>query len=290
MSNRFLLCLAFLLTLTVSGSVTAQEKPPANAPEPPRHETGGERLMGTVASVGVDRFDLKKADGTTATVRVNDQTQYRQQEQEFHLEDLKPGDHVFVRGSLNSEKQFVAANVRRVTEEQFQRFQAGGGPGPGGGPGGPGAESRFAGSGDRAFGEIISIDQNQIKVRNRFQGEMTIVINDHTTFTKQGEAITLKDLKVGDRIFAVGKQVQGRECISPHMRSDPLAEDVLLVPGQGVLEAHAILIDNLGGLVEPVEKLAFADGIRQIPPRLFGRGRGRFLGQLEVVIAAMDES
>jgi hypothetical protein len=47
-------------------------------------------------------------------------------------------------------------------------------------------------------------------VRNRFQGERTIVINDQTTFTKQGQAITLKDLKVGDRIFATGKEVQGQ--------------------------------------------------------------------------------
>ncbi len=209
MSNKFLLSLAILLALTISGSVAAQEKPPAQAPESPRPGMAGERIMGTVASVGVDRFELKKSDGTTLTVLVNDQTHYRQQQQEFHLEDLKPGDHVFVRGNLNSDKQFVAVGIRRVTEEQLQRFQAGGGPGPGGGPGGPGGGWGQRG-GDRVGGEIISIDQNQIKVRNRFQGETTIVINDQTTFTKQGQAITLKDLKAGDRIFATGKEVQGQ--------------------------------------------------------------------------------
>ncbi|MBZ5668880.1 MAG: DUF5666 domain-containing protein [Acidobacteriia bacterium] len=209
MSNKFLLSLAILLALTISGSVAAQEKPPAQAPESPRPEMAGERIMGTVASVGVDRFELKKSDGTTQTVLVNDQTHYRQQQQEFHLEDLKPGDHVFVRGNLNSDRQFVAVGIRRVTEEQLQRFQAGGGPGPGGGPGGPGGGWGQSG-GDRAGGEIISIAQNRIKVRNRFQGETTIMINDQTTFTKQGQAITLKDLKAGDRIFATGKEVQGQ--------------------------------------------------------------------------------
>jgi hypothetical protein len=208
MSNKFLLSPAILLALTISGSVAAQENPPAQAPVPPRPQMGGERVMGTVASVGVDRFELKKPDGTTETVLVNDQTHYRQQQQEFHLEDLKPGDHVLVNGNLNSDKQFVAFGIRRVTEEQLQGFQAGGGPGPGGGPGGPGGG--WGPGGDRAGGEIISIDQNQIKVRNRFQGEMTIVINDQTAFTKQGQAITLKDLKVGDRIFAIGKEVQGQ--------------------------------------------------------------------------------
>ena len=209
MSNRFLLSVAILLTLTLSEPAAAQRQSPAQAPEPPRREMGGERVIGTVASVGVDRFELKKADGTTATVLVNDQTHYRQQQQEFQLEDLKPGDHVFVRGNLNSDKQLVAVGIQRVTEEQLQRFQAGGGPGPGGDPGGPGGGWDQSG-GDRAGGEIVSVDQNQIKVRNRFQGERTIVINDQTTFTKQGQAITLKDLKVGDRIFAMGKQVQGQ--------------------------------------------------------------------------------
>lgn len=209
MSNKFLLSVAILLTLTLSEPAAAQGQSPAQAPEPLRREMGGERVMGTVASVGIDRFELKKPDGASQTVLVNDQTHYRQQQQEFQLEDLKPGDHVLVNGNLKSDKQFVAAGVRRVTEEQLQRFQAGGGPGPDGGPGGPGGGWGQSG-GDRAGGEIVSVDQNQIKVRNRFQGERTIVINDQTTFTKQGQAITLKDLKVGDRIFAMGKQVQGQ--------------------------------------------------------------------------------
>jgi Cu/Ag efflux protein CusF len=189
MSNKFLLGVVILLTLTLSGSVAAQEKSPTQAPEPPRREMGGERVMGTVASVGVDRFELKKADGTTQTVLVNDQTHYRQQQQEFQLEDLKPGDHVFVRGNPNSDKQFVASIVRRMSEQEMQRFESGS---------------------ERAGGEIISIDQNQIKVRNPRQGEKIIAINAQTTFTRQGQAITLKDLKVGDRIFAIGKEEQGQ--------------------------------------------------------------------------------
>jgi hypothetical protein len=165
--------------------------------------------MGVVASVGVDRFDIKKPDGTSLTVLVNDQTHYRQQQQEFHLEDLKPGDHVMVRGNPNSDKQFVAAGVMRLTEEQLQRFQAGGDRAPGGGQGGPGG-GWGQGAANRTGGEILSIDQNRIVVRNPRQGEKTIVINDQTTFTKEGQTITSKDLKVGDRIFVLGKEVQGQ--------------------------------------------------------------------------------
>jgi hypothetical protein len=191
-------------------------------------------VIGTITSVGVDRFEIKKADGTTQTVMVNDQTHFRQrqegqqQPQGLQLEDLKVGDHVFVRGTPNADKQVVAVGVNRVTEEQFQRFQSGGG--PGGGPGGPDGFGGGMGpggggplAGNRAGGEILSIDGNQIKVRGR-QGERTIVVNNQTTFSKEGQTITLKDLKVGDRIFATGKDANG-QFVATEVRSGR--------PGQG---------------------------------------------------------
>ena len=181
-------------------------------------------VMGTITSVGVDRFEIKKPDGTTQTVMVNDQTHFRQrqegqqQPQELALEDLKVGDHVMVRGTPNADKQVVAMGVNRVTAEQFERFQSGGGPGGGqggpGGGGGGGRRRRGTGgggmAGTRAGGEIVSINGNQIKVQSRRGGERIIVVNDQTTFNKEGQTITLKDLKVGDRIFAMGKEADGK--------------------------------------------------------------------------------
>ena len=64
--------------------------------------------------------------------------------------------------------------------------------------------------GNRAGGEIISINGNQIKVQWPPGGERIIVVNDQTTFNKEGQTITLKDLKVGDRIFAMGKEANGQ--------------------------------------------------------------------------------
>jgi hypothetical protein len=180
--------------------------------------------------VGVDRFEIKKSDGTTQIVLVNDQTRFhewqqaQQEPKEIQLEDLKVGNHVMVRGTPNADKQLVAMGVNRVTREQFERFQSGGGPGGGGpgggGPGGPGGGGGWGPggggpggggpmAGNRAGGEILSIDGNQIKVRGR-QGERIIVVNDKTTFAKEGQPITLKDLKVGDHIFAMGKEANGQ--------------------------------------------------------------------------------
>jgi len=216
MIKKSLLSIPLVFILGFGVALAAQEGSPSAGQEPHRPGMGGPPpVMGTITSVGVDRFEIKLADGTAETVMVNGQTHYRQrvegqqQPQELALEDLKVGDHVFVRGTPNADKQLVAAGVNRVTAEQFERFQNGGMGGPGGGPGG-----RFEGGmgmqGPRAFGEITAINGNQIKLQSRRGGERTIIVNDQTTFNKEGQSITLKDLKVGDHIFAMGKEANGQ--------------------------------------------------------------------------------
>jgi len=219
MYKKYLWSIPAVVVLSFASSLAAQQNTPPPGQEQGRRGMGGPPpVMGTITSVGVDRFEIKKPDGTTETVMVNDQTHYRQrvegqqQPQELALEDLKVGDHVFVRGTPNADKQVVAAGVNRVTAEQFARFQSGGGPGGGqGGPGGGGWQQGGGGmEGTRAGGEITSISGNQIKVQSRRGGERIIVVNDQTTFNKEGQTIALKDLKVGDRIFAMGKEANGQ--------------------------------------------------------------------------------
>jgi len=224
MRKKFLLGIGVFLAVAASGLLAAQQNPPPAGEGQGRRGMGGPPpVMGTITSVGVDRFEIKKSDGTTQTVMVSDKTNYRQrqegqQAQELQLEDLKVGDHVFVRGTPNADKQVVAAGVMRVTAEQFERFQSGGGQGGGPrGPGGGGGGFGPGGGGPRAGGEIVSINGNQIKVHGR-RGERTIVVNDQTTYTKQGKTIALKDLKVGDRIFATGKEDNG-QFIATEVRS-----------------------------------------------------------------------
>lgn len=222
MPKRFLISIGVLLALGLAGlaiSVAA----PQDAPPGGQHEGEGRRgmggpppIMGTISSVGVDRFEIKKSDGTTQVVMVNDQTHYRQRNgqgqapQELALEDLKVGDHVFVRGTPNGDKQVVAQTVGRMTAEQFERFQNGGFQGGGGPGGGAGAGWGQGRGGPRMGGEITAINGNQIKVQSRRGGEHVIVVNDQTTFDKEGKTITLKDLKVGDHIFATGTEANGQ--------------------------------------------------------------------------------
>jgi hypothetical protein len=175
---------------TLPGFASPQQPLPGPVPQdrmqgrPP-----GERAFGTIDSVGVNQFQLKKADGTSLTVIVDENTRYRQGRQDIQLEDLKPGDQVFVAGKTGDKKEFDARMVRRVTEEEMARFRN---------------------RGDRAFGEITSIENNELKVKNPYRGDQTIVVNDQTQFVKDGQPITLKDLKVGDRVFAMGKEENGK--------------------------------------------------------------------------------
>jgi hypothetical protein len=219
MIKRYLLSVPMVLLLGLAGSVAAQQSAGPQGEHQGRLGMGGPPpVLGTITSVGVDRFEIKKPDGSTQTVLVSDQTHYRQRSarqgeppQELQLEDLKVGDHVAVRGTPNGDKQAPAAGVFRLTDEQFQRFQGSGGPVGSGGPGqgggfGPGGGAT---AGTRAGGEIESINGNEIKVNSR-RGERIIVVNEQTTFAKENQNVTLKDLKVGDHIFATGKEVEGK--------------------------------------------------------------------------------
>lgn len=171
---------------------SGQQRPGAR----PGGQTGpgreqGPRAFGTISSVGVDRFEIKRMDGAAQAVMVNDQTRYmeggRDAQKQLGLEDLKPGDRVFVQGKMNGSNDLVAGTVRRVTDQDMQRFSSG-----------------------RTGGEITSINGNQIQVRNPRQGDKTIVVNEQTNLVKDGQPITLKDLKVGDRVFAIGQETNGQ--------------------------------------------------------------------------------
>ena len=189
MRKKFALALGLILIALTSCAYAVQKEDTKAPPEKTQHEFAGPPVFGNITSVGVDRFEIKKMDGSTQTVMVDEHTRYRQGQQDIQLEDLKPGDQVFVRGQANANKEFVAEAVRRVTADEMQRFQN---------------------AGEQVFGAIVSIDKNQLKVSNPRQGERIVLVNDQTQLMKDGQPIALKDLKVGDRIFALGKETQGQ--------------------------------------------------------------------------------
>jgi hypothetical protein len=200
MNHKGYRTLAFILMiLLIAAPLAAQSGGQEGGPPPPQMRQGGmpstrgEPAGGTIVSVGVDRFEIKNMRSENQTVMVGDQTRIvegqRDNQKQLGLEDLKPGDHVMVMGKPDENKNFVASFVRRLTPEEVARFQN---------------------AGDRAFGEIVSIQGNELKIRSRFRGEQIVVVNDQTSIVKDGRAIQLSDLKVGDRILAMGKEADGK--------------------------------------------------------------------------------
>jgi hypothetical protein len=182
--------LTFTIILLSLGTLSALARAQA-----PKNDSGGRggpapggRVFGTVESIGVDRFTVKKMDGGSATVMVDDQTRYRQGQQDIQLEDLKVGDQVMAFGRPNENKEILARMVRRVTEQEMARM-----PKPG----------------EFAFGEIVSIDKHRLTLRNRRDGEKVVTLSEQTEFIKSGQPSTLDELKVGDRVFVLGKEANG---------------------------------------------------------------------------------
>jgi hypothetical protein len=190
---------------------TQQEGPsgPPGAPGRFRGARGG--TFGIIQSVGVNQLVIKRPDGSTATVQVNSETKFWDRNKPIELEDLKPGDRVMVHTHSPLNESGGAAAPGEAA------------PGSGTAPGATAAptvvlaaavmrvpaEMRGAYSAPHAFGRITAINGNQLTVQNR-QGEQVITVASDAEIMKDGQAATLKDLKVGDPVMALGQESNGQ--------------------------------------------------------------------------------
>ena len=187
--------MVFLLSVALFG--WAQDAPPAGPPPDNQPATGGERqpgmgrrfqgIGGTITAISGNTLTVKTMDGNTAQVNVSDKTRYRKDRQAAQLSDFKVGDQIMVRGESAGENAWNAEVVAAR---------------PAGGPGGDFREAmgkRFI------VGEIKSISGTQLTIQRPDGVSQTITVDESTSFKKQGESITLADLKPGDHVFGRGE-------------------------------------------------------------------------------------
>jgi len=185
--------LAFLVLLFVIAA-TAQQPPPDSSPggtEPGRRERRGrfQGVGGTITALNGTSMTLKTFDGGTATVTLSDKTRYLRDGQEAKLSDFKVGEPVVVRAEPAGGNTWTALGVmtrsdagNRMREGLGKRFIA---------------------------GEIKSIAGTKLTIL-RIDGEtQTIEVDENTSFRKQGESVTLADLKPGDHVFGRGEIKEG---------------------------------------------------------------------------------
>ncbi len=193
--------IVIILVLTASLAAFAQTNEPGTPPQGPggpgqgREPGGRPGVGGTITAISGDSLTLKTMDGRIVTVKLNDKTRFRKDRQDAKLSDFKVGDTVMVRGEQASDGTILAAGVMARsgagaftgTPQQFRE----------------GLGKQFI------AGEIKSIDGLKLTIA-RVDGEtQTIAVDENTSFRKQGESVTLADLKPGDHVFGRGEVKDG---------------------------------------------------------------------------------
>ena len=199
----FRLSLLLLLALTGSrvqaAAAPAQEQaaPPAERQRRGPDDGRGLPLLGKITAVGRGSMELAKPDGSTATVKVTDKTEYHKDRQSAKLADFKIGDLVFVRGEENADHSVTA----QVIGGRSGGGPAGGGRGFGGGGGGGG----FGELGkDYVVGEVKSVDAPSLTVLRPDKVTQTLELNEETSLRKGRESITMADIQAGDHVVVRG--------------------------------------------------------------------------------------
>jgi len=195
------LSLSFLLFATICQAQTPaptaqgqdQGAPPPGGQRRGPDDRRGPGVFGRITAINKDSIELAKADGTTATVKITDKTEFSKDRQGAKLEDFKVGDAVFVRGEENADHSLTAQMIGGRT---------GGGPEGGRGPGG-GAGFGELGK-DFIVGEVKSVDAPKLTVLRPDNVTQTVDLNEETSLRKGRDSITMADIQAGDHVVIRG--------------------------------------------------------------------------------------
>ena len=152
----------------------------------------GQPLLGKITAINKGSLQLAKPDGTTATVKLTDKTEYRKDRQGAKLADFKVGDLVFVRGEENADHSVTA---------QLIGGRSGGGAGAGRGFGGG---VGFELGKDFVVGEVKSVDAPKLTVLRPDNVTQTLELNEDTSLRRGRESITMADIQPGDHVMVRG--------------------------------------------------------------------------------------
>src|SRR5579872_4847682 len=152
-----------------------------------RHQGVG----GTITAIDPGKITLKTIDGKTATVVIDDKTQFHVDRQPAKLADFKVGDAVLVRGATSGENTWQAEIVAKRSNNAGE------------------AEFRDALGKKFIVGEIKAITGVQLTILRPDNVTQTITVDENTSFRKDGESVTLADFNVGDHVFGRGELKDG---------------------------------------------------------------------------------
>jgi preprotein translocase subunit YajC len=85
-------------------------------------EIGKDFVAGVVKSVDAPKLTVLRVDNVTQTLELTEDTSLRRGRESVTMADIRPGDHVVVRGGLQN-KAFVPKAVILLSSEQWERMQ-----------------------------------------------------------------------------------------------------------------------------------------------------------------------
>ena len=167
------------------GQTQGNEQPQTEQPQSGRHGRRGPGVMGTITALDNGKITIKTREGDTAQVSISDQTEFRKDRQPAKLADFKVGDMIFVRGELKD----------GVWQAQRIGVRSGG----------MGGEFR-EGMGKRFIaGEVKAVSGTKLTILRPDGQSQDITVDENTSFRKDGNSVTLADIKVGDHVFGRGE-------------------------------------------------------------------------------------
>jgi outer membrane lipoprotein SlyB len=152
----------------------------------PRHMQRGPGVFGTITAIGEGKITINTADGLTAQVSTSDQTKYRKDRQPATMADFKVGDMIFVRGEPKDgvwQAQMVGERSAGAMGGNFRE----------------GLGKRFI------AGEVKAINGTKLTIQRPDGQTQDITVDESTSFRKDGQSVTLADIKVGDHVFGRGE-------------------------------------------------------------------------------------
>jgi hypothetical protein len=149
---------------------------------------------GTISEIKDNVITIKTSEGKTLAVKTSADTRFMGKDRTpIAIKDLKVGDSIATGGQPAGDGTIEARMVALLDEEAVKRMK----------------EAQASLGKTNIAGEVKEIKDTNITVLRPDGQTQVIAVDENTSLKKQGESITLADIKAGDRISGPGELKEG---------------------------------------------------------------------------------
>ena len=158
----------------------------------PRHAGNPQFLprsaVGEIILLGENELTVRTQEGLEVLVHVDERTEYYKKNLYLDFEDLEVGDRVKVFGVKLEDESLLASWIRVK-------------------PGNGGDDGEEEGFGNSVHGEVISVAESSLVVRDGDMLEVTVEVDDSTEIKRRGKSVPFTEIIPGNFLTAVGERL-----------------------------------------------------------------------------------